>query len=212
MMPDVGLAPPPPPDVSAQLRPSGGAASPGAPNLASILAGLTGGGMPQMSPDLTPQVLEVEPILSTLARQVPALGPDVDRLNIELQSRMGGLPAGLSGLATQPGAAPVNPTPMGPGGGPMGQPAAGPPPMQGPPPQMPPPPGTAGALDTAMQLEMKLPQLGKDDPTLMPYIQGFIARMREEVPKVVEGGTESVNPPPQTAPTESMLSKIPVTF
>jgi hypothetical protein len=88
---------------------------------------------------------------------------------------------------------------------PMGQPMA--PPM--PPP---PPPGTEGAMDTAMQLEVKLPALGKDDPTLMPYVQGFIARMREEVPKVVEGDTESTNPPVQQAPTESMLSKIPVTF
>lgn len=212
MMLDVGLAPPPPPDVSAQLRPSGGPASQGAPNLASILAGLTGGGMPQMSPDLTPQVLEIEPVLTQLARQVPALGPDVDRLNIELQSRMGGLPAALSGLAAQPAVGvPVGQTPMGPDMGPMGAPA-GPGPVTAGQPQMGPPPSPPGALDTAMQLEMKLPQLGKDDPTLMPYIQGFIARMREEVPKVVEGETESMNPPAQTAPTESMLSKIPVTF
>lgn len=216
-MPDIGLAPPPPPDVSAQLRPSDGGASGGAPNLASILAGLAGGGPPPLSADLTPKVLDVEPILSQLARQVPAMGPDVDRLNVELQSRMGGLPAAFSGMAGQMPPAPMAPTPMGPGPGAMGP--AGPPPMggapspMGMPPAMPQvPPATEGAMDTAMQLEIKLPALGKDDPTLMPYIQGFIARMREEVPKVVSGETESTAPPVQQAPTESMLSKIPVTF
>jgi hypothetical protein len=87
------------------------------------------------------------------------------------------------------------------------------PPAQAMPPAVPAVPDvTAGAMDTAMQLEVKLPALGKDDPTLMPYVQGFIARMREEVPKVVQGETESTMPPVQQAPTESMLSKIPVTF
>ncbi len=219
-MPDIGLAPPPPPDVAAQLQPSAGGAPGGnAPNLASILAGLAGNGPPPLSPDLTPEVLEITPVLATLARQVPAMGPDVDRLNVELQSRMGGLPAGLSGLASQASPPPVNPTPMGPSPmGAMGPSAAPPSPgmpgmsdMAGPP-AMPPPPPTGGAMDTAMQLEIKLPALGKLDSTLMPYIQGFIARMREEVPKVVQGDTEAITPPVQSAPTESMLSKIPVTF
>jgi hypothetical protein len=67
-------------------------------------------------------------------------------------------------------------------------------------------------MDTAMQIEMQLPPIGKEDPTLMPFIQGFIARMREEVPKVVQGDTEAVSPPPQVAPNDSMLSKIPVTY
>lgn len=69
-----------------------------------------------------------------------------------------------------------------------------------------------GAMDTAMQIEIQLPGIGKDDPTLMPFIQGFIARMREEVPKVAQGETESVSPPEQTAPTESMISKIPISY
>jgi hypothetical protein len=69
-----------------------------------------------------------------------------------------------------------------------------------------------GAMDLAMQLEIKLPSIGKDDPSLMQYIQGFIARLREEVPKVVQGETEPVSPPTQAAPTDSMLSKIPVAF
>lgn len=73
-------------------------------------------------------------------------------------------------------------------------------------------PGPASAMDTAMQLEVKLPSLGTEDPTLMPYIQGFIARMRDEVPKVVNGETESTSPPTQVAPTDSMLSKIPVAY
>ena len=213
-IPDIGLAPPPPPDVSAQLRPSQGGPGAGAPNLASILQGLAGGGPPPLQADITPKVLAVQPLLNQLARQVPAMGPDVDRLNVELQSRMGGLPAALSGLSMAP--PPQNAgmgTPMGPGPGAMGAPAAAaPPPPTASPMAMPPAPPTGGALDTAMSLEMQLPDIGKDDPTLMPYIQGFIARMREEVPKVVEGETESINPPVQQAPTESMLSKIPVTF
>lgn len=224
--PDIGLAPPPPPDVAAQLQPSAPGGQ-GAPNLQSILAGLAGGGgPPPLNSDITPKVLEIQPMLFQLARQVPAMGPDVDRLNVELESRMGGLPAGLAGMANQ--APPPGPgiTPMGPAmGGPMGQagmswpPAmsAGMPPMgQGPgamPPMPPPAPAPMmGAMDTAMQLEIKLPTLGQDDSTLMPYIQGFIARMREEVPKVAQGETESISPPVQTAPTESMLSKIPATF
>lgn len=217
-MPDIGLAPPPPPDVSAQLKPSDGAPGGGAPNLASILAGLAGpGGPPPLQSDITPKVLEIQPILTQLARQVPAMGPDVDRLNVELQSRMGGLPAAIAEMAGQAPPPPdMGATPMGPGSGPMGPPQpGGPPPMpdMGQPPAMPSVPSPAGgALDTAMQLEIKLPDLGKDDSTLMPYIQGFIARMREEVPKVVQGETEAVNPPQQMAPTESMLSKIPVTF
>ncbi len=215
-MPDIGLAPPPPPDVSAQLRPSDGATGGGAPNLASILAGLAGGGPSPLQADITPKVLEVQPILTQLARQVPAMGPDVDRLNVELQSRMGGLPAALSGLSQQP--MPQDQgmgTPMGPAPGALGAapPSAAAPPPAGPPMALPSPPSTeGGAMDTAMQLEIKLPELGKDDPTLMPYVQGFIARMREEVPKVVQGETESTNPPVQMAPTESMLSKIPAVF
>lgn len=63
-----------------------------------------------------------------------------------------------------------------------------------------------------MQLEIKLPPIGKDDPTLMPYIQGFIARMRVEVPKVVQGDTEAITPPVQSTPTEAMMSKIPVAY
>lgn len=214
-MPDIGLAPPPPPDVSAQLRPSDGATGGAAPNLASILSGLAGGGPPPLQADLTPKIMEVQPLLTQLARQVPAMGPDVDRLNVELQSRMGGLPAALSGLSQQPMPQDMGMgTPMGPGPGAMGPPPpVGPPPPTGNPMALPSAPSiTASAMDTAMQLEIKLPPLGKDDSTLMPYIQGFIARMRDEVPKVVEGETESINPPVQQAPTESMLSKIPGTF
>lgn len=217
-MPDIGLQPPPPPGVAAQLQPStpaagGDSGSGGAPNLASILAGLAGaGGPPPLSADITPKVMAIEPLLSQIASQVPALGPDVDKLNVELQSRMGGLPSALSGLAGQGSAQPAQPTPMGPSypGSNPGAPAPAPP---GPPANMPTPPSTnGGAMDTAMQIEVQLPAIGSDDPTLMPYIQGFIARMREEVPKVVQGETESINPPTQSAPTESMLSKIPVNF
>lgn len=174
--------------------------------------------------DITPKIMEISPYLDQLARQVPAIGPDVDRLNVELKTRMNGLPAALAGLSaggpplppattpppavSAPGmAGPGLPTPAGPvapdqAAG-MGMGGMMPPPM---------PIMQMGAMDLAMQLETKLPALGKDDPSLMPFIQGFIARMRDEVSKVVAGGTEAVAPPPQTAPTDSMLSKIPVNY
>lgn len=219
-VPDVGLAPPPPPDVVSQMKPSAPQGGAGL-DLGSILAGLGGGAPPPIGPDITPKVMQVEPLLTQIARQVPALGPDVDRLNVELQSRMNGLPAALAGLAGGP-PPPASGSPAGPGL-PPGQPVSagaapvgpGVSPPPGPPPLMPPAPvrtTSMGALDTAMQIEIQLPPIGKDDPTLMPYIQGFIARMREEVPKVVEGDTEAVSPPQQMAPNDSMLSKIPVTY
>lgn len=212
-MPDIGLAPPPPGDVSAQMKPSAGAPPQG---IGALMSGMAGAAPPPIAPDITMKVMEVEPMLTQLARQVPALGPDVDRLNVELQSRMGGVPAAFASLmggapASPPiGAATQNPIPGAAGPvPPVSQPAA---PPVSPMPALPPTPLTEmGAMDTAMQLEIKLPPLGKDDPTLTPYIQGFIARMREEVPKVVQGETEAVSPPPQVAPTDSMLSKIPVT-
>lgn len=167
-----------------------------------------------MDPDLTPMIQGVQPLLTQLARQVPALGPDVDRLNVELSSRMGGLPNAMAGMAAQgqpsPGGLPspgVAPTGLGPAPGPAPIPT-----QSGLPSPMPAAPGPASAMDTAMQLEVKLPSLGTEDPTLMPYIQGFIARMRDEVPKVVNGETENTSPPTQVAPTDSMLSKIPVAY
>ena len=226
-MPDVGLAPPPPVDVAAQMKPSSGPLAGGAPDLASILAGLAGGQVPALGPDLSPQIMEVQPLLTQLARQVPALGPDVDQLNAELKSRMSGLPALIAGNAG-PMNAPAGPSPLGAGPAPMASPAGGPgSPVSGSPfggaapaaplpqPGMPPPPPPVpdmGAMGLAMQLETKLPAMGRDDPTLMPAINGFIARMREEVPKVVNGETEAINPPTQVAPTEAMLSKIPVQY
>lgn len=189
------------------MKPAGG----GPLDLSSILAGLGGGAPPAATnPDLTQKIQQVQPLLTTVARQVPALGPDVDRLNVELQSRMGGLPAALAGLAggPPPPAASAGAGPPVPAAGPVG-PGGSPPPG---PPSMPAAPSTGGAMDTAMQIEMQLPPIGKEDPTLMPFIQGFIARMREEVPKVVQGDTEAVSPPPQVAPNDSMLSKIPVTY
>ncbi len=209
-IPDIGLPPPPPQDVASQLQPSSGNGQ-GAPDLGTILAQLSQNLPDPLSADLTPKILEVQPLLSQLAAQVPAMGPDVDQLNVQLKSRMGGLPSALAGLNNQGPPPNVTPTPAGPGSmGPMDQGA----PMnpQGPPmpPQMPTSPGPTGAMDTAMQLEVKLPAIGSDDETLMPYIQGFIARMREEVPKVVSGETETINPPTQSAPTDSMLSQIPV--
>ena len=219
-MPDVGLAPPPSIDVASQMKPTTPAGSPtpgGGLDIGALLGGLMGN--PMAAPvDITPKVMEVEPLLTQLARQVPALGPDVDRLAVELKSRMSGLPSALAGLAGAgapigpQGGAPGGMTPLQPGAPPVGaQPAMGAQPAV--PPALPPNPmQDVGAMDLAMQLEIKLPAIGKDDPTLMPYVQGFVARMREEVPKVVQGMTEAVQPPPQVAPTDSMLNKIPVTF
>jgi hypothetical protein len=203
-MPDIGVGPPPPPDVSAQMRPTSSVSSNGGPDLGALMAQLAGGQMPT-GPDITPKVLDVQPLLSQIARQVPSLGPDVDRLNVELKAHMAGLPNAIAQMGAGSG---------GPAPGASGAP--------GPPAQAAAPQGAAstpaaltsqmGAMDTAMQLEVKLPSIGKDDPTLMPYIQGFIARMRDEVPKVVQGDTEAISPPPQPAPTDAMLSKIPVSF
>lgn len=216
-VPDVGLAPPPPVDVASQMKPSTPPGGPGGADLSGILAMLGGGQAPPIGPDLTPKIMQVQPVLLQIARQVPALGPDVDRLNVELKSRMGGLPAALAGLAggpPLPAGAPAGsgPPPMAAAGTPMGAAGVSPMPAAAPAPLGPPPPTEMGAMDTAMQLEIQLPDIGKDDPTLMPYVQGFIARMREEVPKVVQGNTESVSPPPQTAPNDQMMSKIPVTY
>lgn len=237
-MPDIGLPPQPPPDVMAQMQgPGGGAGGPGA-----ALAQM-GGAMP--GTDITPKVMQAEPLLLQLARLVPSLAPDTDRLLGEMKSRITGMmTAGLAGLAgmlgiggvPQMGGVPVGGAPAG-GSPPVGPPApmapapmagqdAGmPPPPQGPPPPMapavpvPPPalpqiPQERGLMDVAMDLEVLLPSIGADDGELLPDIQYFVARMRDEVPKVINGDTDdqfAALAKHTSVPTDASLKSLPVT-
>lgn len=219
------MPPPPSPDVASQMKSSqshGG-------DLASLLGG---GGMGMGAPmaDITMKVMELEPLLNQMALQAPVLAPSVDQLLGEMKSRMGGMAAGLAALAGpglgdagamgQMGAPPMGgaapPDPM------MAAPPPGPQPpgpVQGPPQggpggpiAMPPMPPTMGLMDIAMQLEVKLPSIGADDPTLLPNIQFFIAKMREEVPKVLDPSLDTqankmLNNP---APTDATLRALPV--
>lgn len=243
-MPDLGLPPQPSADVLAQMQaqtPPGGQGG----GVGAAL-GQMGQGFP--SADITPKIIQAEPLLMQLARLVPQLALDTDRLLGEMKSRMTGMSSGLAGLAGalgiggsspppaappgnivppaafDPGAPPPFPPPGVPGTaggagaspGPMGAaPLAAPPaPQIAPVAQgLPPPPQETGVMDVAMQLEVLLPSIGADDGQLLPDIQFFIARMRDEVPKVLnqtaDNQFESLqrNTPP---PTDPMLKSLPV--
>ncbi len=256
-MPDIGSPPPQPPEVSAQMKPS--APSLGAPGAAM---GQFAGQQPQVA-DIGMKVIQVEPLLNQLARQIPALAPAADQLLGEMKSRMGAPALGIANLIggmmgaggpssgvpgmQPPGMPPPGPAapgidgpppPMGaapPQGGALGMEA--PPPMggvppvgpEGPPPPMgeappnpnggpggpialPPPPPEMGVMDVAMQLEVQLPGIGADDPTLLPEIQFFVAKMREEVPRALSGDQQTQAAALQQgnpAPTEASLKSIP---
>ncbi len=93
---------------------------------------------------------------------------------------------------------------------PMGQAAPGTSP--GGPISLPQVPPEQGLMDIAMQLEVKLPAIGAKDPTLLPEIQFFVAKMREEVPKALNGGQETQAAALQQgnpAPTDTSLKAIP---
>lgn len=168
-------------------------------------------------PDITVKVMEVEPVLTAIARQVPALAPDVDRMLGEFKSRMGGSQLTPPGLAAEPTAAPsaappqggVPPgpaegMPAGPAGTPPppGQPGAGP--LPAPPPET---SATMGLMDLSLQAEIALPSIAADDPTLAQTVTFFIARLREEVPKVLQGTSMSTDMPP--ASDEMINEKLP---
>jgi hypothetical protein len=75
-------------------------------------------------------------------------------------------------------------------------------------------PQEQGIMDVAMQLEVLLPSIGADDPELLKDVQYFIARMREEVPKVASGDNavdqfEALQRS-SPAPTNEMLRSLPV--
>lgn len=237
-MPDIGMPPPPPADVAAQMRPPAEAAAPD-------LAGLLGGQAMMGGVDIALKVMTVEPLLSQLAREAPSLAPDVDQLLGEMKQRMSspgmgmasmGMGLGGPAMGGQPpmgqsspmGGAPAIPGPDMGGGFPPAAPpapiAAAAPPMPQPPEPisaqqpggpiaLPEPPQPMGLMDIAMQLEVQLPSIGADDPTLLKNIQYFVAKMREEVPKLLSGSPETQaesmaknNP----APTDSMMNQLPV--
>lgn len=226
------MSPPPPPDVAAQMQQSA------PPMDIAALMGQLSGGQSMPSADITMKVLQVEPLLGQVAMQAPVLAPSVDQLLGEMKSRMGGMAMAVAGMAGPamggaPGA--MGPTmqpgaPM-PGGPPA--PMAVPPPVgapapigapvpmdagmgeQGPggPVMTPPPPPPMGLMDLAMQLEIQLPAIGAADPTLLPNIQYFIAKMREEVPKIVNGTPDdqmASMAKNNQAPTDAMLKQLPV--
>lgn len=66
---------------------------------------------------------------------------------------------------------------------------------------------TGGLMGLVQQAEMVLPQIASNDPSVAPDIQFFVARMREEVPKVLKGENPSLTPPP----TDEMMKSMPVT-
>lgn len=103
-----------------------------------------------------------------------------------------------------PGAPPISPA-----GAPTGQPppVGGMVPPPGAIPQGAPVPTAAGVMGIVQQLELALPEIATKDASLAPDIQFFVARMREEVPKVIEGQTANNMTPP---PTDQMLNRIPV--
>lgn len=240
-MPDVGVPPSPPPEVMSQMQPSIGSGQ----GIAQMMGG-GGGGFP--TSDITPKVMNVEPLLNDLALEVPALAPDIDNLLAKMKAKMGGVMAGLLGMAGlggalgggMPGGGALPPEMMAPDGGlppeqplPGGMPSAAPPmgggipPSPGPmdpmaaemaaAPAVPtnailPPPPEQGPMDIAIQLEAQLPSIAADDETLAQPIQYFIAKMREEVSKVLSGAqanqTDTLLKNP--APTNDMLKSIPV--
>lgn len=203
---DIGMPPPPPTEVQAQMtNPPAPVISSGGPGgmygLESVMAGM----------DVTKRIMQLSPLLTELAKQVPALAPDINGLTIRLQGRMQGANpmAGTSALPVPPG------TPMAGGGAPppfaMGAPGATPPnpamASLGPMPAAP-VPTSAGVMGIAQQIELILPQIATSDPTLAPDVNFFVARMREEVSKVIQGQPTELTPPP----TEQMMNRLPATY
>jgi hypothetical protein len=186
---------------------------------------------PAAAPAGDPDMLIIENLMSDLARDVPALAPDVDLLATKLKSVTGpalpappeGAPPGLlapGGPGGPPGPQPdLPPEPVGmpspggaPGPGPEGLPAPIPDgPGQGPgfgnailgPEQVvsPSPQPSGGVLQKAVQLELRLFKLAGKNPDLAQDIQFFVVRMREQVPKVHESGIPRRIPVAET-PTE----------
>ncbi len=122
----------PPPEVLAQMRPQGQEQAPG---MGAQLAPPQPGVAPAGDPDM----LIIENLMSDLARDVPALAPDVDLLTSRLKAVTGPVAP-----APPEGAPPGLLAPGGPGGppGPGPDALAGAPPGPGGPPGLPGGPGT----------------------------------------------------------------------
>lgn len=222
---DVGMTPPPPSDVGAMMKP-------GPSDLGGMFGSMQGANSIQSSLEASQQIMQVAPLILEIARMVPALAPDAAGLGQRLAARMQGqqVPPGqmgqpsgpLSPQVAPPGAQPapipppglVPPTDM---GAPMDA-GAMPPPMgiqsagMGISPALPPGPAmpvatTGGLMGLVQQAEMILPQIAANDPSVAPDIQFFVARMREEVPKVLQGQNPSLTPPP----SDEMMKSMPVT-
>lgn len=166
----------------------GGMMGGGAPGGAGA-PGMGGGGQPSgMTPGMQPPGM-------------PAPGPAAPGI--------GGPPPPLAAAPPPPGppglgAPPVEPPPS-PMGGMAPQGPGGPIAL----PQVPP---EQGLMDIAMQLEVKLPGIGSQDPTLLPEIQYFVAKMREEIPKALNGDQDTQASALQEgnpAPTDTSLKSIP---
>lgn len=190
----------PPPEILAQMRPQEAAP----PGMGAQLA------PPQPeAPAIDPEMLQIENLMSDLARDVPALAPDVDLLMMKLKVVMPspppeGAPPGLLG-APGPGGPPgapgteglPAPIPGGPGQGPgFGNAVLGPEQVTSPSPQP-----AGGVLQKAVQLELKLFKVASKNPDIAQDIQFFVVRMREAVPKVHESGIPHRIPVADT-PTE----------
>jgi len=170
---------------------------------------------PGIAPAGDPDMLIIENLMSDIARDVPALAPDVDLLTARLKAVTGpvapappegappgllapGGPGGPPGLPGGPGTEELPaPIPGGPGQGPgFGNAVLGPEQVTQPSPQP-----AGGVLQKAVQLELRLFKLAGKNPDLAQDIQFFVVRMREQVPKVHESGIPSRIPVADT-PTE----------
>ncbi len=197
----------PPPEVLAQMRPQEQAP----PGMGAQLAPP----QPGIAPAGDPDMLIIENLMSDIARDVPALAPDVDLLTARLKAVTGpvapappegappgllapGGPGGPPGLPGGPGTEELPaPIPGGPGQGPgFGNAVLGPEQVTQPSPQP-----AGGVLQKAVQLELRLFKLAGKNPDLAQDIQFFVVRMREQVPKVHESGIPSRIPVADT-PTE----------
>lgn len=140
------------------------------------------------------KIRQVMPLLENLADMAPELSPDIDKLGQSLVVKLGpsGPPTAPPSVGPPQMQAPLLP----------GQPAPQPP--EGPAPEMQGVP--QGVMGIAVQLEMLLPQIASADPSLGSVITGFLSKLRQEVPKILEGERNNgMNPPP----TDEMLARLP---
>lgn len=231
---DVGMTPPPPSDVGAMMKPGPsdlGGMFGSMQGTQSMQATLEASAQIQQ---VAPLILEIARMVPALAPDAAGLA---QRLSARLQGQQlppgqAGQPAGpLSPQVAQPGQGAAQPAPVPPpglmppdtgGGAPLPPEAAMGAPTPGvgiqsagggfapaapPSPNVMPVATTGGLMGLVQQAEMILPSIASADPSIAPDIQFFVARMREEVPKVIQGENPSLTPPP----TDEMMKSLPVT-